>query len=80
MSDYKRIYASFQQCDVIVHTQTFSSTFFKYVELNQVLFLSQNDVKLKTPLKKYTHKRKIRTFYDKSIANFQSYLREEVWD
>jgi hypothetical protein len=35
---------------------------------------------LKAPLKKYTHTRKIRTFDDKSIANFQSYFREEVWD
>jgi hypothetical protein len=42
----------------------------------QILVLENS----KVPFQKYTHTRKIRTFDDKSIAIFQSYLREEVWD
>ena len=32
------------------------------------------------PLQKYTHTSKTRIMDDKSIANFQSHLREEAWD
>ena len=35
---------------------------------------------IKVPLQKYTYTRKTRLVDDKSIANFQSYLREEAWD
>jgi exonuclease III len=34
---------------------------------------------IKVPLQKYTYTRKTRLMDDKSIANFQSYLREEAW-
>jgi hypothetical protein len=35
---------------------------------------------IKIPYQKYTYTRKTRLVDDKSIANFQSYLREEAWD
>jgi hypothetical protein len=36
--------------------------------------------KIKIPLQNYTYMGKTRIIYAESIANFQSYLREETWD
>ena len=48
--------------------------------------LSDHDAQILTlknitfPLKKYTHTSKTRIMDDKSVADFQSHLREEAWD